>query len=94
MDLKKKRDESIFQLKRHGEDRQKVEQDIYNAGCKMRNIMEENHKIQEVSTEYNDIFVVWLLSKLMMGQIEFCFKYQFTILQWMNLILGECVSDL
>ena len=58
-DLKKKRDESMFQLKRHGEDRQKVEQDIYNAGCKMRNIMEENHKIQEViSTVYKDIFVV------------------------------------
>ena len=50
----------MFQLKRHGEDRQRVEQDIYNAGCKMRNIMEENHKIQEVSTVYiyKDIFVV------------------------------------
>ncbi|XP_071162102.1 coiled-coil domain-containing protein 175-like isoform X4 [Mytilus edulis] len=46
-DLKKKRDEAIFQLKRHGEDRQKLEKDIYIAGCKLRSVLEENHKFEE-----------------------------------------------
>lgn len=47
-DLKKKRDEAIFQLKRHGDERQKLEKDIYIAGCKLRAILEENHKFEDV----------------------------------------------
>ncbi|KAK3093277.1 hypothetical protein FSP39_013569 [Pinctada imbricata] len=49
-DLKKKRDESMFQLKRHGEDRKNVEQDIFTAACKLRSIMEENQKIENGCT--------------------------------------------
>jgi hypothetical protein len=47
-DLKKKRDEAIFQLRRHGEDRQKLEKEIYVAGCKLSSVLEENHKFEEV----------------------------------------------
>ena len=46
-DLKKKRDEAIFQLRRHGEDRQKLEKEIYVAGCKLSSVLEENHKFEE-----------------------------------------------
>ncbi|XP_062612590.1 putative leucine-rich repeat-containing protein DDB_G0290503 isoform X1 [Saccostrea cucullata] len=46
-DLKRKREETMFQLKRQGDDRQKVEQEIYVAGCKLRTIMEENQKLEE-----------------------------------------------
>ena len=47
-DLKKKRDEAIFQLRRHGEDRQRLEKEIYVAGCKLSSVLEENHKFEEV----------------------------------------------
>ncbi|XP_061172859.1 putative leucine-rich repeat-containing protein DDB_G0290503 isoform X1 [Saccostrea echinata] len=46
-DLKRKREETMFQLKRQGDDRQKLEQEIYMAGCKLRTIMEENQKLEE-----------------------------------------------
>lgn len=46
-DLRKKRDEAIFQLKRHGEERQNLEKEIYLAGCKLRSVLEENQRFEE-----------------------------------------------
>lgn len=47
-DLKRKREETMYQLKRQGDDRQKLEQEIFTAGCKLRTIMEENQKLEDV----------------------------------------------
>jgi hypothetical protein len=41
----------MYQIKRQGDDRQKLEQDIYRAGCKLRTIMEENLKLENVRTQ-------------------------------------------
>ena len=49
-DLKRKREETMYQLKRQGDDRQKLEHDIFVAGCKLRTIMEENQKLEDVNT--------------------------------------------
>lgn len=38
----------MYQLKRQGDDRQKLEQEIFIAGCKLRTIMEENQKLEDV----------------------------------------------
>lgn len=38
----------MYQLKRQGDDRQKLEQEIFTAGCKLRTIMEENQKLEDV----------------------------------------------
>lgn len=46
-DLKRKREETMYQLKRQGDDRQKLEQEIFTAGCKLRTIMEENQKLED-----------------------------------------------
>ncbi|XP_022333246.2 uncharacterized protein LOC111130456 isoform X2 [Crassostrea virginica] len=46
-DLKRKREETMYQLKRQGDDRQKLEHDIFVAGCKLRTIMEENQKLED-----------------------------------------------
>ena len=61
-DLKKKRDEAIFQLRRHGEDRQKLEKEIYVAGCKLSSVLEENHKFEEVLFFFNFMMIIFFLS--------------------------------
>ncbi|XP_069116379.1 coiled-coil domain-containing protein 175-like isoform X2 [Argopecten irradians] len=52
--LKTKRAESIEQLKKHGEERQKMEREIYQAGCKLKTIIEENKKIEDGCKKYQD----------------------------------------
>lgn len=49
MELKKRRGESIDQLKNHGDERQNVEREIYQAGCKLKTVIEENKKLEDVS---------------------------------------------
>ncbi|XP_021379654.1 coiled-coil domain-containing protein 175-like isoform X2 [Mizuhopecten yessoensis] len=50
--LRTKRAESIEQLKKHGEERQKMEREIYQAGCKLKRIIEENKKIEDGCNKY------------------------------------------
>ncbi|XP_033734693.1 coiled-coil domain-containing protein 175-like isoform X1 [Pecten maximus] len=50
--LKTKRIESIEQLKKQGEERQKMEREIYQAGCKLKTIIEENKKIEDGCNKY------------------------------------------
>ena len=42
----------LFQLKHHGEETQKIENEIYTSGCKLRTVLEENQRFADVSTSF------------------------------------------
>jgi len=46
--LKQKRHEVIFQLRHQGEEVREMEGHIFDAGCKLKTVLDENHRFQEV----------------------------------------------
>ena len=42
----------LFQLKHHGEETQKIENEIYTSGCKLRTVLEENQRFADVSSDF------------------------------------------
>lgn len=50
-DLKQLRAESLAQMKTHCQLMQGTEEQIYQEGSKLKKVMEENHRFQEVSGE-------------------------------------------
>ncbi|XP_053377663.1 paramyosin-like isoform X3 [Mercenaria mercenaria] len=53
-DLKQKRHEIIFQLKHHGEETKKIESEIYVGGCKLKTVLDENHKLEEGCKQFTE----------------------------------------
>ncbi|KAK3583339.1 hypothetical protein CHS0354_038952 [Potamilus streckersoni] len=47
VDLKQKREEAIYQLKKHGEETANIEREIFVEGCKLKTVMEENQKLRD-----------------------------------------------
>ena len=51
-DLKQKRQEVLFQMKHQGDQTKALESEIYQSGCMLRKVMDENHKLDEVTSSF------------------------------------------